>query len=883
MELTYELHCLADPTFYDDPNLVRNTNPDFAFAAQPVPPGWRRAGFGHWISYVPDRAALPPQGWKVHVASCVDNAEAVLAAVTGYCIPRRIAFKFVRSIQHLFLANTKYADRGSSGKFITLYPIDEAQLETVLTELSALLDGQLGPYILSDLRWASGPLYVRYGGFAERWCVGPSGELELAIEGPDGALIPDRRDVVFRAPSWVPLPAFLEPHLAARNATTVAGMPYEIREALHFSNGGGIYVGYRGEERFVLKEARPYAGLDMAGRDAVTRLRWERCILDRLAGLDVVPQVLDYFTYGGHEFLVEDFIDGEALNHLIVEHYPLDLSGPEDPGIVAYTAWALGIAERVEAAVAAIHKRGIVMGDIHSYNVIVRPDGRVAVIDFEGASDAGDSRSQVLANPAFAPPSGRTGLDADRYALACLRLYLFMPLTELLVLGSAKAPELAADIGERFGVPEAFLDEAVRWITGGATPAAPPTPSENAPSRLLDGRRDTWRSASASMAAAILSAATPERYDRLFPGDPMQFFTGGLNLAHGAAGVLHTLDAVGCGRYPAHEDWLVERALHPRTAPRFGFYDGLHGVAYALACLDRLPEAMDVLELCRRELAGSLDRLGLDLEGGLAGMGLNLAHFATLTGDRALDEEAGEIVRIVASRLGDEDSVADVSGGEHPHAGLLRGSSGPALLLIRRYEHTGDDRLLDLAATALRQDLRRCVVRGDGTLEVQEGWRTLPYLAQGSAGIGFAIAEYLAHRPDAAFSAAAARIRAAAMGHFYAQSGLFGGRAGMILLLSHFYRRGSYRDVGAGVPEPVADQIRRLRWHALNYQGHLAFPGDQLLRISMDLATGTAGVLLAVGSALHDTPVSLPFLQPFPRDLAMTHLVRAVPYEAERG
>jgi hypothetical protein len=35
-----------------------------------------------------------------------------------------------------------------------------------------------------------------------------------------------------------------------------------------------------------------------------------------------------------------------------------------------------------------------------------------------------------------------------------------------------------------------------------------------------------------------------------------------------------------------------------------------------------------------------------------------------------------------------------------------------------------------------------------------------------------------------------------------------------------------------------------------------------LLRLSMDLATGSAGVLLALGSALHDAPVSLPFLGP---------------------
>jgi hypothetical protein len=34
------------------------------------------------------------------------------------------------------------------------------------------------------------------------------------------------------------------------------------------------------------------------------------------------------------------------------------------------------------------------------------------------------------------------------------------------------------------------------------------------------------------------------------------------------------------------------------------------------------------------------------------------------------------------------------------------------------------------------------------------------------------------------------------------------------------------------------------------------------MRLSMDFATGTAGVLFALGTALHDAPVSLPFSEP---------------------
>src|SRR5260370_42239540 len=58
----------------------------------------------------------------------------------------------------------------------------------------------------------------------------------------------------------------------------------------------------------------------------------------------------------------------------------------------------------------------------------------------------------------------------------------------------------------------------------------------------------------------------------------------------------------------------------------------------------------------------------------------------------------------------------------------------------------------------------------------------------------------------------------------------------------------------------TAMHVRDMAWHALSYGGGLAFPGENLLRMSMDLGTGTAGVLLALGAARHDDPVHLPFL-----------------------
>lgn len=834
----YDAYCAVDPLFFD----ALNTEPehDFAVARRPVPDGWRREVLDDWLSYSPVDLTLPNQGWKVHVSACLDNAVRVLETVWDYCLEHRLAFKFLRGPRVLLMRNAKYAGRGSSGKFITVYPRDDVETEAVCRGLDALLAGEPGPYILSDVRWAAGPVYVRYGGFASRFCI-DAGQVVPAIENPDGVLVPDHREPVFSVPPWVSVPDFLAPHVAARNATSTTELPYEIEDVLHFSNAGGLY---RAKDRrdgttVVLKEARPYAGLDGTGADAVKRLERERQMLERLAGLPQVPRVHDSFPLGEHRFLALEYLDGTPLNQLVVRRYPLIDNSATEADFADYTSWALDVYRRVERAVAAIHDRGVVYGDLHLFNVLVRPDGDVALVDFEVAAPVGEPNPPALRNQGFAAPRHLTGPDVDHYALACLRLALFAPLTALLRLSPGKAAHLADIAGEHFPLPAGFLAEAVERIAAGATPVRP---------RLTPGPSG-WRTAREQLATAILASATPGRDDRLFPGDIAQFRPGGgLGLGYGAAGVLYALSLTGAGRFPEYEEWLTRRVKEPAAGTRCGFYDGLHGVAYVLEHLGRRAEALDVIDLCLRE---PWQRLGIDLAGGLAGIGLNLAHFAELTGDPELRAAADRAVELTAERLAEPDDAPPISGGGNPYAGLTHGCTGAALLFLREYERRGDKALLDLAATALRRDLRRCVVRPDGAMEVNEGWRTMPYLGRGSAGIGLVLDQYLAHRDDEQFAEASEAIHLAARAPFFIQSGLFAGRAGILLYLLH-----------RGEPAAVEAQVRRLAWHALPYADGLAFPGEQLLRLSMDLATGSAGVLLALGAALHDRPVDLPFLTP---------------------
>jgi len=982
MDKRYEAYCLADPLFYDHPAAREDLAPAYPHTLRPAPAGWSAGSTGDWWRLLPDGHRLPDQGWKIHVSATPSSAPAVLDALYAHCVPARLAFKHLRSGAMLFLRNSKYAERGGSGKFATLYPADEAELEATLKQLDDVLAGQPGPYILSDLRFGLGPLYVRYGGFAPRRCLDANGETVPAIAEPDGRLVPDRRGPVFAPPPWAALPDFLAPHLAARSAASVADLPYRIEAALHFSNGGGVYRGTdtRTGAAVVLKEARPHAGLLGDGQDAVARLEREHDALRLAAGSGAGPEVLDWVEAGEHRFLVLEHVPGRTLNTLFSERYPL-IGRDAAPGAAGYAAWALGIAGRVEAAIDALHARGVVFNDLHLFNIMVRPDDTVCLIDFEVAAPIGQAGRQLLAARAFQAPRELSGPEVDRYALACLRLALFLPLTSLLPLDRSRARALADAVrGEFPQVPVAFLDEAVAVIaaaeqraarisaasntsaskTEGAktapapasaapmpaepgSPLPPPPPAErislapavrHRPGAAVDAplSRVDWNALRASIGAGIALTATPEREDRLFPGDIRQFAHAGagLGIAHGAAGVLYALHATGTPVREAHEQWLLRRAENPPPDSRLGFYDGVHGVAHVLDLLGHRDAALALLE---RALGERWQRLGPDLSEGLAGIGLNLLHFAERTGDAGLRGAAVEAGRLAVELLAQEDAAraraaeasADPAGaadtaagrGQLPgHAGLLRGASGAGLLFVRLFEHTGNEDWLERARAALRMDLARCTAsERDGSLRVSEGWRALPYLAEGSAGIALVARRYLAHREDEGLRRALEAIHPACTSRFYAQSGLFAGRAGLLLALADADsrlaaghapgagtpppgtapraaatpgravpglppRRGTLlpgtaahrlAHTGPGAPAPgpgqpprggpdALDQLRRLTWHAVDYRGTLAFPGDQLHRLSADLATGAAGVLLALGAVLGERPAHLPFL-----------------------
>jgi hypothetical protein len=844
-------YLVSDPVWYEPLETVADGDTRFFAAGLAPPEGWVRSQADGWVAWQPRCLELPAQGWKIHVSALIDEADDVIQIVRDYCVTQNITFKFLRSRLVYLARNEKYASRAASGKLCTLYPVDDAELERTVHELSATLEGRSGPYILSDLRWRSGPLYIRYGGFLADYCFCPeTGDLVPGIRDDRGVLVPDPRSPGFRVPPWVCAPGFLAAEIRTM-AEAGEEFAYRVESALHFSNGGGVYRGVDPStgRTVVLREARPHAGLDAHEMDAVSRLASEKKTLERLAGLDTVPALIDSFTRWEHHYLVEEYIDGQLLQHAIAQRYPLIHPSPTPRQIAEYTRWAMATLGRIEDALEAVHRRGIVFADLHPFNIIVRPDGRIVLIDFEESFDVDEQRGSGLGAPGYVAPWPVTGLAVDDYALNSLRLAFFLPITAIIGLDPGKARQLAAVAAQLFRLPASFTDRIVHGF------APPPDwdeekwrarrpglrPLDRADGTCPGTANPDWRAWLSSMTAAIAASATPERSDRLFPGDVQQFAEGGISMAHGAAGVLFALAVSGAAVRPEHVEWLARAAINREPALP-GLYRGLDGVAAVLVLLGQSDAGLAVA--CRaRTLHADMRRLGL--YDGLAGVGLSLLYLGAVTGEPGFTKDALHIGLRLAGAVRD----GHAPGAVFPlPAGLMEGWSGVAAFFLGLHEISGEIAHLDLAEIAIRRDLATCVRTKNGGLQVEEGSRNLLYLATGSSGIGLIASRLGAYRPDGEFATAVEKIRLELGTEFVMYPGLFEGRAGLMLAAARLGAdRHVRRDTGL-----ARHHLDRLTWHALSYEDHLAFPGPGLMRLSMDLATGTAGIALALHAAFAD-------------------------------
>lgn len=747
------------------------------------------------------------QGWKLHFSAIVEDADVVLERVAHLCRSRSWTFKHLVDVEMLERANGKDADRAGSGKFITVYPAQSTVDERLLDSLARDLDVCRGPRILSDLQWRGSVVHVRWGAFRlwETWDGSP------AVRRPDGSLEPDRRGVLFELPAWVPAPAWIDAG-RARGTQDAGGRlaSLAVEGAYSFSNSGGVYRARDADlGAVVLKEGREHvARID--GFDSADRVEREHGILRRLSGSGVAPEPHDSFRESGSAFLLTEPIDGVPFNRAVMSKCPLTRAEPDPGTLAAHASVVERVIDRVTSALDAVHRRGVVHGDLAPRNVLVRPDGSVALIDFESAVTAPSSaRDGSLATPGFAAPRALTGTERDRFSLACLHLAALIPLTALFPLDPTFAGRLIDEAQRRY--PTARLDH-VRTVLESALGeplGSPLTTPASAPHLVRALARRAWEPGAAA-------GAQPRA-------------TG---LEHGADGVRFVLG-----------DLWPSRAIEPgaRKTPGVaggpGLFSGLAGAVLASSTpADRAGIAAATAETER-----------VDFQDGLAGIGVALLLGGEGTElESPIDSIAARLIRF----------SHDQHRAERLRPGLLTGPSGIALFLAMYGRRRDDRAAVDAAQRLLRIDLERLRETAEGGFQIAVGNRLLPFLGAGSAGVGIAAVQLRLATGDSALDDVLVGILRASCPLFTVHAGLLDGRAGLV----HFAVDVAGADLAGVDRSLVVEQFGRHRAAFALHQlvaGEPIFPDKTLRGYDDSFGHGTAGVLSAL-EAMDDHEAGIP-------------------------
>lgn len=847
--------------------------PDRRSLLEPVqellPSDWEVLRKGVWFHAEPPQKALPLQGWKIHLSATEQNAVPMLRQVVPVLVGRNVAFKFAVDQRMLSLMTSKGWDRGSSGKFITIYPDNERQFVDLIDELHHATVSLFGPRILSDRRYRdSKVVYYRYGGIAPVEVLAANGEKKLIISAPDGRAIWDERQPRFVLPEWVKDPFEGQMDLSAKeDPDTLKNGRYAIRSTLTISNSGAVYLATDndGGAMVIVKEARPFINIASDGADAVAMLRKEYRLLRHLEPARIAPRPIDLFAEGERSYLVEEYLP-DAVSLRFYSHSKLVVLFAHPAPEKVKELWSDYRRLFIEIArlMQVVHQYGIVLMDFSNNNILLANHGQtIRFIDFEAAVEAGTDTPTHLLTPGFASMKDlekkAAGVENDYYSLGAVMLSSIIPINAMMDLDPQVHIRFLRSVAADYGLPSTLCPLIGRLFN--SDPELRPKPAEviavlersGTDSPALhhtndvsnNGLSETCMHAAQEIVRYVLKAASYNRTDRLFPADPKVFVTGPLNVAYGACGVAWAVNAITGDLPQSISDWILQQKVDEKLYPP-GLYLGSAGIAWTLKSLGFHERA--------EELARSTwHHPGLgeswDIFHGLAGWGMGQLKFFLETGDEAYLQQAVLAGKKLADSARTENGCLywPQSNGAVV-IGFAHGSSGISVFLLYLYLVTGDEQFLDLGKKALDFDTAACISNSEG----DRSWPIrrspdapgLPYFRYGTAGVGMATVRYYRALGEARYEALLGEMLPDVNRKYAIYPGRFIGLAGIAEFLLDLRELDRFHAIASAALQRVISGIMLFKMEG---EDGVAFPGYELYRVSCDFGTGSAGI----GALLH--------------------------------
>lgn len=815
------------------------------FNIPPLPSAcWHISKDRHWTYVSFAESDIPEQGWKIHLSATPKDAQEMLFVVARFLYNRKRNFKFVSTYNKYIAKCSKYANRAASGKFITVYPESEKDFCELIVALEEYTKNfSCGPYILNDKQWKSSCVFFRYGGLQR--IESDDNKHQLMIKDPQGNKVPDLRVPRYVLPEWIKEPE--EIHLTNRQCEIKTDFfdRYEVQQALHYSNAGGVYLAINNGEKIVIKEGRSGSGLDAIGNDGFVRIRNEYHVLNDLRTIDGVVQVREFETIWKNNYLVEDFVNGITLNDFVARNYPF-VNDCSD--VSKYVEDVLRITDSLERIINEIHNHGYAVVDLSPSNILIENDtDKVYLVDFEVAQPASSVFHQRLVTPGFYSSQMKTCAQQDWFAFYKLLRFMFLPVCSY--SGLAPTVEYTQNIliKKRFGTAalQLIFDVLLRHpecVSGEMFDTKLLTANIHLNDKEIHAQ-------TVSLARSLVRDSRVDRYPSIL-GDISQYSEslGIYNISHGFFGVLlallRTSSELSKAFIQKHSTYISMslayiKSIAGKQDVDYGLFSGLSGIAMVLIEMQEIALAKCIMEKINEK---NLKHISTDISvySGMSGIGFALLEMFLTTSDTRYLEQAG----LLSDRLFQQwfsSNKQDID------LGLITGWSGACLFLwkygrIINKSYVVDkafDICLSLVSLLQYDDNSFVCVKQKNAGRV----RINPYISTGSLGIALALLEIIEDDPSRCSeelnSVLSALFHGTDLCSSY-NSGLFEGYASFVI--GSIVHREYYSDV-----QHFNDVLDVMSSYLLaDDKGNLYIPGSHGLRCSMDYATGTAGVILAL-------------------------------------
>ncbi|RVU70043.1 hypothetical protein EJK17_09675 [Lactobacillus xujianguonis] len=337
-------------------------------------------------------------GVKIHLSATVINYKTILKRFLKWNKKHRIGFKVCKSLKVLERLNQGLYGYSQTGKFITLYPVQDTDyLNKVLVSLYKLFNDLYSVDIPSDVSFlSSGVVYIRYGEFVKNQTI--------FLDKRNG-LIPDvAKEKIF-----------------ALNFEKYYVMPKNLKifKLIRKSSKGGVYLAWNSNLKKIvlLKEATKNARMTLSGEDSVLSLYSEIQLLREISNdnYNFIPNYINSFWLENSLFLEEEYIEGETIDDIIRNDFKK-------------VKLVLDYFRNLLLVVCKIHKfNNYIIHDVSPANIIFSKN-RFYLIDFETLSKSNEKLTTIYGTNGFVDSMYKSNdKTVDYYALAKVYYYLNNP------------------------------------------------------------------------------------------------------------------------------------------------------------------------------------------------------------------------------------------------------------------------------------------------------------------------------------------------------------------------------------------------------------------------------------------------------------------------